>query len=111
MRDAKSEIQVLKSRWSNAELLEEGGRNYALLPTLKVSADGKEKVVSALLQPAAYGGGYTTRLYFSERFTSKGANWNVFNILGRTWHACSWNEVPEDLPWFEIIASHLRPLQ
>jgi hypothetical protein len=111
MRDAESELKALKTHWPDAELLEEGGRKFALLPTLTVSADEKAKPVMALLQPWANGDGYTTRLYFSEHFTTKGSNWNVFNILGRSWHACSWNNVPEDLPWIEILASHLRPLQ
>lgn len=108
MRDPDSEIKALKAHWPNAELLGEGKRKFALLPDFKVTVGSKATVLTALLQPWSGDGGYTTRLYFSERFTDKGANWNPFSILGRTWHACSWNNVPEDLPWVEIIACHLQ---
>lgn len=111
MRDPVSELMALKKHWPDAELVEEGDRKYALLPTFKVSVDGKEKVISALLQPARYNTGYTTRLYFSEKFTTKGANWNVFSILGRTWHACSWDQVPDDVPWLEMISCHLQAIR
>jgi hypothetical protein len=109
MRNPEAELKALSSYWADAELVGEGERRFALLPNFKVVADGKTKVVSALLQP--WPNGYTTRLYFSERFTTKGANWDVYNILGRSWYACSWNNVPADLPWVEIIACHLQPLQ
>jgi len=111
MRNSDTELKALQKHWKDAELLGEGERKFVLLPNLKVSSDGKTKLVAALLQPWANGNGYPTRLYFSERFSNKGNNWNSFNILGSTWHACSWGEVSEDLPWIEIIANHLRPLQ
>jgi hypothetical protein len=106
-----SELQALRTLWADAELVGEGVKKYVLLPNLKVTTAGQEKVVAALLRPWANGDGYTTRLFFSERISPKGNNWNVFNILGRTWHACSWQSVPENLPWLEILASHLGPLQ
>lgn len=111
MSDPGAEIQRLQDRWPDAEKLQEGERTYVYLPTFEVSAPEGLKVISALLLPGPSADGYTTRLYFSERFSPKGANWNVFTILGRTWHACSWNYVPADRDWMDIIASHLRPLQ
>jgi len=111
MKEPTKEIELLRSLWPDAELVAGGGRYYVLLPFLNVRGEGGEKTVSALLQPWANGDGYTTRLFFSERFTKKGENWNCFNILGRTWYACSWNQVPENIPWVEIVASHLKPLQ
>lgn len=111
MRDPGLELQVLRSVWADAEIVGDGEKKYVLLPKLTVRMAGQARIVAALLRPWANGDGYTTRLFFSERVSSKGNNWNVFNILGRTWHACSWQSVPEDLPWLEILASHLRPLQ
>lgn len=111
MKDAASQLQALRAVWADAELVGDGEKKYVLLPNLLVKSSGRAKAVAALLRPWANGDGYTTRLFFSERFSPKGANWNVFNILGRTWHACSWQSVSEDLPWLEILASHLRPLQ
>ena len=111
MRDSNSELAMLRTHWPDAELLGEGERLFALIPNLKVSSEQGTKTVAALLRPWQDGDGYCTRLFFSERFTTKGANWNVFSILGRTWHGCSWNGVPADLTWVEIMANHLAPLQ
>lgn len=111
MRDANSELKVLRKHWPEAELVGEGERKFVLLPSFVVNSNGQPNVITALLQPFANGDGYLTRLYFSEKFSSKGSNWNIFNILGRSWHARSWNGVSEDLPWLEIISNHLRDLQ
>ena len=111
MSDPALELKSMKRYWPDAELVGDGEKKYVLLPTLIVRHGAETKVITALLRPWTNGDGYTTRLFFSERFTAKGSNWNVFNILGRTWHACSWQSVSEDLPWLEIVASHLRPLQ
>jgi hypothetical protein len=111
MRDAVAELKALRGCWADAELIGDGEKKYVLLPAFVVRNGNEPKTITALLRPWANGDGYTPRLFFSERFTAKGSNWNVFNILGRTWHACSWQSVSEDLPWLEIVASHLRPLQ
>jgi hypothetical protein len=103
-------LALLKQQWPDAELVPADERNYVHLPNLKVGTGTSLLSVVALLRPWANDDGYSTRLFFSEKFTSKGNNWNVFSIAGRTWHACSWNGVPESLPWFQIIASHLTPL-
>ncbi|MBE2287486.1 MAG: hypothetical protein IAE77_28785 [Prosthecobacter sp.] len=103
-------LAALKSHWPEAELVPADGRTYVHLPNLKVTAGASPKTVAALLRPWANGDGYSTRLFFSEKFTTKGNNWNVFTIAGRTWHACSWNGVPETLPWLQMTANHLAPL-
>jgi hypothetical protein len=108
---AVEQLAALRAYWPEALLADEGGRSYVLIPKLTVNSGEKRQEISALLQPWSKGDGYATRLYFSTRFTSKGQNWNTFNILGRTWYACSWSGVAETLSWREIIASHLRPLQ
>ena len=110
MSTEADKILVLKCHWPGAELVPVEMRTYVHLPNLKVAAGISAKTVEALLRPWASGDGYTTRLFFSEKFTTKGSNWNAFSIAGRTWHACSWNGVPETLPWLQMIASHLAPL-
>lgn len=103
-------LQELKAYWPDAELVPAAEQSYVHLPTLKVPSGASTRTVAALLRPWASGDGYSTRLFFAENFSSKGSNWNVFNIAGRTWYACSWNGVSDSLPWFQIIASHLSPL-
>jgi hypothetical protein len=111
MNPDPAKLNELKRHWPDVETVPEDVRFYIHLPSLKVATPSGTKVVSALLRPWSNGDGYPTRLFFSEKFTNKGNNWNVFSIVGRSWHACSWSGVSEDLPYLEIIASHLRPLQ
>lgn len=111
MSELEAKLRDLRTAWPDAELLTQGECVYVYLPDFKVVADGITRTLDALLRPSAIGGdGYESRLFFSERFTSKGSNWNIFNIAGRSWHACSWQGVASSLPWREIIACHLSPL-
>jgi hypothetical protein len=107
----ESEFASLKAHWLDAELIFEGGHPYVYLPKLIVASGGSTSTVSALLRPWSIGDGYATRLFFSQSFPQKGANWQQHTVLGRTWHTYSWSGVDASLPWLEIIASHLRPLQ
>lgn len=106
-----SKLSELRRHWPDVEVIPADGKFYLHLPSLKVAGLSGAKVISALLRPWANGDGYPTRLFFSEKFTTNGNNWNVFGIAGRSWHACSWAGVSEDLSYLEIIASHMRPLQ
>lgn len=110
MSTDSDKLAVLKGHWPEAELVPADGRTYVHLPNLKVPAGTDTKTIAALLRPWASDDGYTTRLFFSEKFSAKGNNWNVFTIAGRTWHACSWNHVSDTEPWLQMIASHLSPL-
>lgn len=104
-------LSELKKHWRDVEVIAAEGKFYLHLPSLKIATSSGSKVISALLRPWANGDGYPTRLFFSEKFTNCGSNWNVFSIAGRSWYACSWAGVSDNLPYLEIIASHLRPLQ
>ena len=110
MSDAKAKLATLGSLCKDAELWDDGAQVLVFLPGLKVHSDGKVHVVDALLCPRARDN-YPTRLFLSKPFTGKAANWNAFNIKGRTWHACSWTGVPESLSWLQILANHLSPLR
>jgi hypothetical protein len=110
MASADEELSKLKRKCKQAELWDEGGQPLVYLPGLSVESDGTAHVVNALLCPRARDS-YPTRLFLSKPFPSKGQNWNVFNIKGLTWHACSLSGVPAALSWIEILANHLGVLR
>ncbi len=88
-----------------AQEMIEGGITYIYLPQLKLPcAPG---LIDGLLCIQQHGG-YTTRLFLSQPVSGKGANWSVHEIVGRTWHTWSWNNVPANLRPAEILAGHLR---
>lgn len=107
--DAQMLAEIQRS-YEGAEVLDGDGGFYIHIPVLTVSGPSGGKSVAALLRPWANGDGYPTRLFFSEKFSEKGANWGVFNILGNTWHACSWAGVAETLSYTQMVGSHLSPL-
>ena len=110
MTDAAAELEKLRSLCKDAEPWDEGGQPLIFLPGLKIHSGGVMHTVDGLLCPRARDS-YATRLFLSKAFPGKGNNWKTFNIKGRTWHACSWKDVPATLPWLEILACHLAPLQ
>lgn len=106
--DALAELEKLRELSPSAELWMEGGQPVAFLPAVEFAAGHSRVVRDLLLWPRAREG-YASRLFLSEPITSgKAANWNVFHIQGRTWHACSWQGVPDTLSWLEMLAAHLR---
>jgi hypothetical protein len=104
------EIAKLRKVAPGAELWEEAGGPLVYLPNLRIKHNGDQVIANALLSPRAHSS-YTTRLFFDRQFPDKGQNWTVHNLMGRTWHAMSFNNVPETLPWIEILANHLVPLR
>jgi len=110
VRDPAVELRKLRRVCRRAELWEDGGLPLVHLPEVKVQHAGETVTVDALLSPRAHSG-YPTRLFFSRAFPARGQNWSVHNIMGRSWHAMSWNGVEESLPWDEMLGAHLRPLQ
>lgn len=80
----------------------------AFLPGLEVQTPSGALQVDALLYPYAHSG-YTTRLFVDRQIPAPNAkNWNSFTLGGRTWFACSWQDVQASLSWVEILAGHLR---
>lgn len=107
---AADELARLRRINRAAELWDEGGQPLVFLPELKLQHGSRSEVVDALLVPRAHSG-YTTRLFLSRPFANRGQNWTVHQIMGRVWHAMSFNNVPASLPWNAILASHLGPLK
>lgn len=93
-----------------ARVMSDGGIDYIFLPDLKVTVGEKECVLDALLCSMQHGG-YTTRLFLAEPIPQRGQNWTTHNILSRSWHTWSWNNVPASLSPMQILSAHLRALR
>jgi hypothetical protein len=92
-----------------AEMTEAGTR-YIYLPGMKLIAAGAERVLDGLLCPSPHSG-YTSRLFLSSPVPERGANWSQHQIVGRTWHTWSWQNVPAELPLIQMVLEHLRALR
>ena len=91
--------------------MHEGGVTYVHLPKLRLPPSCGSKDVEGLLRPGPGPDGYTTRLFLSEPCPGKGQNWTVHQILAKTWHTYSYNNVPSDLPLIEIFSNHFKVLR
>ncbi len=105
------QLAELRTVCPGAVLMKEGEIAYVFLPTLRLPNSCSPNEVEALLRPGPGPDGYTTRLYLSVPFPSKGQNWTVHQILARTWHTFSYNNVPADVRPIEILANHLKVLR
>jgi len=109
MNDLKG-FEVLRAACPAARILSEGGITYISLPDLRFQSGNQTIAREALLCPQQHGG-YMTRLFFHQPVPGKGNNWTLHQILGRTWHTWSWNNVEASLPVADILANHLRALR
>lgn len=106
-----AELSEIRSVCFGAEAIQEAGVTYIYLPNLKLPLGCNPREVEGLLRPGPGPDGYTTRLFLSHPFSSKGQNWTVHRILDKTWHTFSFNNVPSDLRLIEILANHLNVLR
>ena len=106
----QDELEKLKAVCPEAELWDENGKPLVYMPDCSFFAGGKSHKMDILLSPRKHdSGGYPTRLFFHKKVSEQG-NWNMHSVKGRTWHACSWDNVRADQPWMDILAAHLRSI-
>lgn len=104
------QLQEFAGVCESAQLMRDGTHDYIYLKRLRVRVGGDNHVVDALLSPTTHSG-YTTRLFLSQPFPGKAANWTMHQILGRSWHTWSWQGVPSELPAIRILLCHLDALK
>lgn len=107
---AAAELEALRAICGSATLLSDAGRQYISLPALKITVGGEIKTLDGLLCPQA-ADSYTTRLYLSQAIPERRSNWTAINILGRTWHTWSWNNVPANIPLVQMLLAHVGALR
>ncbi len=101
-------FRQIKQAYSAAELWQDGQQPVVYVPQVPIRSQGRTIVRDVLLWPAARDG-YESRFFLSDAVQApKAANWKVYSIAGRKWHACSWKGVAASLPWLDMILAHLR---
>lgn len=104
------DLEELKLVCPAAEMMQEAGRTYFLLPNLSLPEGRQPAIVDGLLCINERDG-YPTRLFLSAPITARGNNWNSFQILDRLWHAYSWKDVPSNQRAVQILSGHLQVLR
>jgi hypothetical protein len=110
--DTEDRLTGLRAVCPEAYGLCEGGKDYIVLPRLKITTDGEIVEMDALLRPGEHSG-YRTRLFLAHPLPGKGHGgaWTSHSICGRTWHTWSWNNVPETLAYPQMLLGHLWALR
>lgn len=106
----EEQLAGLRQLCDKPELRNEGGTDFVVLPGIKATVAGTARVTDALLCPGPHNG-YSTRLFLSQPFPERGANWSQWLIFGRNWHTWSWQSVPADIPWIQMVLEHLSALR
>lgn len=101
-----SALESLRPFAPELRVVTDCGRDYVLLPNLKVRVNGQIRVMDGLLCPSNVHG-YITRLFLSQIVDGKGQNWKQYVIAGRTWHAPSWQNVEASMPLPQMLLAHL----
>lgn len=110
MTIAADQLEALQAFCAGVQVLREGSHEFVHLIKLQICVGGTNHVVDAILCPASHSG-YTTRLFLSQAFPGKGANWSVHQILGQAWHTWSWQGVPASMTLLQILMCHLDALE
>lgn len=93
-----------------AKLLSDGSGEFIFLPRLPIQVGDEHIELDALLCPRQHGG-YNTRLFLAAPIPQRQRNWASHNILGRIWHAWSWQGVSPSLPLPQMLLAHLKALR
>ncbi|MEQ1597230.1 MAG: hypothetical protein ABL985_19280 [Casimicrobium sp.] len=111
-----AQLDSLKAVCPDASEVHEAGSCYVHLPQLSVPVGDQVKVMDALLAVTLHSG-YSTRLFLSEQILERptigtqAANWTQHQILGKNWWTWSWQGVPANLVWIQILLAHLKALK
>ncbi|MDP1661707.1 MAG: hypothetical protein Q8L55_07305 [Phycisphaerales bacterium] len=102
----KDQLVIIKSVWPDAQLVEEGGKPFVLLASVRLPDRCTPKIVACLICPHERDG-YPCRLFLSERVTGgKPVNWNTSTAIAeRSWQAFSL-KLSNPTPTLYDIAHH-----
>ncbi len=112
MTDDAAQLVRLRGLCPGAELWTEPGEaggSLVYLPDLKVESCGTIRTIDGLLCPRARDG-YDTRMFYSQQMPVA-RNWATHVVMARGWAAHSWSGISSDLPWLDILASHLETIK
>lgn len=109
MNKHEDQVARLRALCPGAELWEDGGKPLVFLPQLRVICGEKTHAVDCLLCPSARDS-YDTRLFFAVQLPVN-RNWGAHVIKATTWYAFSWNGIPSDQQWLDILVCHLEAVK
>ena len=112
MNFPEDQVNELKAVFPGVSYATEGGNDYFLISNLLLPEPASPRVLDVLLCPNMVQG-YNSRLYFASQVqTGKNLNWNGQNtfILGRQWHAFSWQLPQAERRLVQMVAMHLKAL-
>jgi len=112
MNFPQEQIDELKVVFPGVSHAMEGGKDYFLIENLLLPEPSSPRSLDVLFCPTQVQG-YNSRLYFSAQVqTGKSLNWNGQNtfILGRQWHAFSWQLPQTERRLVQMVAMHLKGL-
>ena len=95
-------MEELLTLCPGAKEMQESGHHFVFLPQLPVNGTKQDSLLCLTARD-----GYPTRLFLAQPIAGKGNNWTVHQILGRTWHTCSW-KIEAAMNPAQILAEHLR---
>lgn len=107
MSDPEAQLAQIQRLHGGALLLREGGKPVVLLPKLAFRVANRIETMDLLLVPWNHSG-YVTRLFFERALPDRAQNWTTHRVVERAWWAPSYNNVPAELPWREMLCAHLR---
>jgi hypothetical protein len=101
-----SQLADLQGICNEARIETDGQYTLVYLAGLRFRAGSEDVIMDALLCPQEHSS-YTTRLFLERTVPTRGGQWTVHPFLGKSWHACSWQNVPKDQSLLEILLQHL----
>ena len=105
------ELDELRGLSPEAAIYTEGGKDYILLPNVRVPDPTSSLVTDILFCPTDRDG-YPSRLFFAQQAPSKTARqWTSFRIIGREWWAYSWRVDTGTNSLLQLIGIHLGALR
>jgi hypothetical protein len=106
-----TQLSELRTVCPEADAIQEGGVTYIYFPRLRLPVGCEPPEVEALLRPEPGPDGYTTRLFFSHPFQSKGAELDRSSDLRQSLAHILIQQWPSNLRLIEILANHLQVLR
>ena len=102
------QIDGLRAVFPDVQRVPIGGLVCAVIPKLKIQTVRGIVERRALLYPHPESN-YTNRLFLDQVVDAPNAkNWQQRQLGAEAWWVCSWNDVPANVTWTQMLQDHLR---
>ena len=107
MSSLEAVIADLMDLCADAQLIDERGGTVAYLPSFAFDSGGATITQDLLFVPADIASYPSSRLFYEHPVAGRGNNWSTHNLIGRVWHAPSY-QVDTSRGWRDQILQHLQ---